>query len=101
MRPAACRICVNAETEPVVSLDRPGFPGGRVLWEDFLGWTRSVRTVDQKNVSATLTVAVPAARVFAVLADPTYVTGRLYDPGFRSAQVLSPETRNPQVKAVD
>src|ERR1700730_3403266 len=28
-------------------------------------------TVDQENVSATLTVAVPAARVFAVLADPT------------------------------
>ncbi|MEV4167706.1 hypothetical protein [Nonomuraea dietziae] len=27
-------------------------------------------TVDQENVSATLTVAVPAARVFAVLADP-------------------------------
>jgi len=26
--------------------------------------------VDQENVSATLTVAVPAARVFAVLADP-------------------------------
>jgi len=33
--------------------------------------TRSVHTVDQENVSATLTVAVPAARVFAVLADPT------------------------------
>jgi uncharacterized protein YndB with AHSA1/START domain len=33
--------------------------------------TRSVNTVDQENVSATLTVAVPAARVFAVLADPT------------------------------
>ena len=31
---------------------------------------RSVRTVDQENVSATLTVAVPAARVFAVLANP-------------------------------
>ena len=28
-------------------------------------------TVDQENVSATLTVAVPAPRVFAVLADPT------------------------------
>jgi hypothetical protein len=28
-------------------------------------------TVDQENVSAILTVAVPAARVFAVLADPT------------------------------
>jgi len=28
-------------------------------------------TVDQENVSATLTFAVPAARVFAVLADPT------------------------------
>src|ERR1700730_3425985 len=27
-------------------------------------------TMDQENVSATLTVAVPAARVFAVLADP-------------------------------
>jgi len=33
--------------------------------------TRSVHTVDQENVSATLTVTVPAARVFAVLADPT------------------------------
>jgi uncharacterized protein YndB with AHSA1/START domain len=32
---------------------------------------RSVTTVDEENVSATLTVAVPAARVFAVLADPT------------------------------
>jgi hypothetical protein len=32
--------------------------------------TRSVHTVDQENVSATLTVAVHAARVFAVLADP-------------------------------
>jgi uncharacterized protein YndB with AHSA1/START domain len=29
-----------------------------------------VHTVDQENVSATLTVAGPAARVFAVLADP-------------------------------
>jgi hypothetical protein len=28
-------------------------------------------TVDQENVSATLTVPAPAARVFAVLADPT------------------------------
>ena len=27
--------------------------------------------MDQENVSAALTVAVPAARVFAVLADPT------------------------------
>jgi uncharacterized protein YndB with AHSA1/START domain len=33
--------------------------------------TRSVHTVAEENVSATLTVAVPAARVFAVLADPT------------------------------
>ncbi|GES19185.1 hypothetical protein Aple_020810 [Acrocarpospora pleiomorpha] len=33
--------------------------------------TRSVHTVDQENVNATLTVAAPAARVFAVLADPT------------------------------
>jgi hypothetical protein len=33
--------------------------------------TRSVHTVAEDNVSATLTVAVPAARVFAVLADPT------------------------------
>ena len=33
--------------------------------------TRSVHTVDQENVSAALTVAVPAARVFAVLTDPT------------------------------
>jgi len=32
--------------------------------------TRSVRAVDQENVSATLTIAVPATRVFAVLADP-------------------------------
>ena len=32
--------------------------------------TRSVHTVDQENVSATLTVALPAARVFGVLADP-------------------------------
>jgi uncharacterized protein YndB with AHSA1/START domain len=29
-----------------------------------------VDTVDQENVSATVTVAVPAARVFAVLAEP-------------------------------
>ena len=33
--------------------------------------TTSQPTVDQENLSATLTVAVPAARVFAVLADPT------------------------------
>jgi hypothetical protein len=33
--------------------------------------TRSVHTVDQEKVSATLTFAVPAATVFAVLADPT------------------------------
>jgi hypothetical protein len=33
--------------------------------------TRSARTVAEENVSATLTVSVPAARVFAVLADPT------------------------------
>ncbi|MFD7613936.1 SRPBCC family protein [Streptomyces sp. NPDC059828] len=33
--------------------------------------TRSVHTVDQEYVSASLTVAAPAARVFAVLADPT------------------------------
>ena len=33
--------------------------------------TRGVQTVAEENVSATLTVAVPAARVFAVLADPT------------------------------
>ncbi|HTT51904.1 MAG TPA: hypothetical protein VMH35_10940 [Streptosporangiaceae bacterium] len=32
---------------------------------------RSVHIVDQENVSAALTIAVPAARVFAVLADPT------------------------------
>jgi Polyketide cyclase / dehydrase and lipid transport len=32
--------------------------------------TRSVRTVDQENVSATVAIAVPAGRVFAVLADP-------------------------------
>ncbi|GAA3613871.1 SRPBCC family protein [Nonomuraea rosea] len=30
-----------------------------------------MHTVDQENVSATLTVAEPAAKVFAVLADPT------------------------------
>lgn len=35
------------------------------------GVTRSVHTLDQENVSATLTVAVPAVRVFAALADPT------------------------------
>src|SRR5260221_2630124 len=33
--------------------------------------TRSVDTVDQENVTVTLTIAVPAAKVFAVLADPT------------------------------
>ena len=33
--------------------------------------TGSVHTVHQENVSATLTIAVPAARVFAMLADPT------------------------------
>jgi hypothetical protein len=33
--------------------------------------TRSVHTVDKENVSVTLTFAVPTARVFAVLADPT------------------------------
>ncbi|MGP4029568.1 hypothetical protein [Actinomadura sp. 3N407] len=33
--------------------------------------TRSVHTTNQDNVSATLNVAVPVARVFAVLADPT------------------------------
>jgi uncharacterized protein YndB with AHSA1/START domain len=33
--------------------------------------TRSVRTVDQENVTATLTFAAPAAKVFATLADPT------------------------------
>ena len=32
--------------------------------------TRRMHTVDQENVSATLTVAMPAASVFAVLADP-------------------------------
>jgi uncharacterized protein YndB with AHSA1/START domain len=32
---------------------------------------RSVHTVAKENVSATLTIAVSAARVFAVLADPT------------------------------
>ncbi|MEO3791106.1 SRPBCC domain-containing protein [Nonomuraea sp. B10E15] len=32
--------------------------------------TRSVHIMNQENVNATLTVAVPAARVFAVLADP-------------------------------
>jgi hypothetical protein len=33
--------------------------------------TSSVHAMGQENVSATLTVAVPAAKVFAVLADPT------------------------------
>lgn len=33
--------------------------------------TTTAPAVDQENVSATLTVAVPVARVFAVLADPT------------------------------
>jgi uncharacterized protein YndB with AHSA1/START domain len=33
--------------------------------------TRSVLTMAEENVSATRTVAVPAARVFAMLADPT------------------------------
>jgi hypothetical protein len=33
--------------------------------------TTNQPTVDQENVSATLTVAAPATRVFAVLADPT------------------------------
>jgi uncharacterized protein YndB with AHSA1/START domain len=32
--------------------------------------------VDQENVSATLTVAVSAARVFAVLADPATHSAR-------------------------
>jgi len=32
--------------------------------------TWSVHTVAPENVSATLTVSVPAARLFAVLADP-------------------------------
>src|ERR1700736_2517537 len=32
--------------------------------------TTNQPTVDQENVSATLTVAAPATRVFAVLADP-------------------------------
>src|SRR5262249_24685651 len=41
------------------------------LWEARDEMTRSVHTVDREIVSATLTVAVPAARVFAVLADPT------------------------------
>ncbi|MQY08436.1 SRPBCC family protein [Actinomadura macrotermitis] len=33
--------------------------------------TRSVHAVDQENVSAALTFAAPAEKVFAVLADPT------------------------------
>jgi hypothetical protein len=33
--------------------------------------TRSVRAVVEENLSATLTVSMPAARLFAVLADPT------------------------------
>jgi hypothetical protein len=33
--------------------------------------TTTASAVDQENVSATLTVAVPATRVFAVLSDPT------------------------------
>jgi hypothetical protein len=53
--------------------------------------TRSVHTVDQENVSATLTVPLPAARVFAVLADPTAHSaiddrGRVIDNGAGAVQ---------------
>ncbi|MET7621760.1 hypothetical protein [Streptomyces sp. NPDC005408] len=40
--------------------------------------------MDQENVSATLTVAVPAARVFAVLADPTTHSAIDAPAGFRN-----------------
>jgi hypothetical protein len=36
--------------------------------------------MDQENVSATLTVAVPAAKVFAVLADPTAHSAQIQWP---------------------
>ena len=45
--------------------------------------TRSVHTVAVDDVSATLTVAVPAARVFAVLADPTTHLRSTAPAGFR------------------
>ena len=45
--------------------------------------TRSVHTVAEENVRATLTVAVPAARVFAVLADPTTHSAIDGTAGFR------------------
>jgi hypothetical protein len=56
--------------------------------------TRSVHTVDQENVSATLTVPLPAARVFAVLADPTAHSaidgrGRVIDNGAGGFKKLS------------
>jgi uncharacterized protein YndB with AHSA1/START domain len=40
--------------------------------------------MDQENVSATLTVAVPAARVFAVLADPVTMLRSTARAGFRN-----------------
>jgi hypothetical protein len=43
---------------------------------------RSVRTVDQDSVSATLAVAAPAARVFAVLADPATTLRSTVPAGF-------------------
>jgi hypothetical protein len=49
--------------------------------------TRSVPAVDQENVSATLTIAVPAATAFAVLADPTShaaIDGTGWRPGYRN-----------------
>jgi hypothetical protein len=45
--------------------------------------------MDQENVSATLAVAVPAARVFAVLADPAPMLRSMAPAGFRKLPTLS------------
>jgi hypothetical protein len=42
-----------------------------VSWEAWDEMTRSVHTMDQENMSASLIVGVPAARVFTMLADQT------------------------------
>ena len=56
------------------------------LWVARDEMTRSVHTVAEENVSATLTVAAPAARVFAVLADPTtHLCDRRHRAGPRPA----------------
>jgi hypothetical protein len=57
---SASQRCLHVGNVPLL---RP-----REAWVEM---TRSVHTVNQENVSATLTIAVPAARVFAVLTDPT------------------------------